>query len=112
MILFIKILSLFLGVTVIAKTYIDFKKSHEGLTMFLFWTIAWLFIMYAAIQPGKIYQFMQNFSEENIGLGTFGGIAFVFLFYITYRVYNKANRLEQKIRLVVTKIGLKDIEKK
>lgn len=111
MIIFIKILSLFLGITVIAKTYIDFKRRHEGLTMLFFWTIAWLLIMYAAIQPGKIYQLMQNFSKDNIGLGTFGGIAFVFLFYLVYRIYTKANRLEQKMHDMVMKLGLKDIEK-
>lgn len=112
MIILIKILSLFLGVTVISKTYLDFKKGRENIIMFLFWTIAWILIMYAAIQPGKIYSLMQNFSKENIGIGTFGGVAFVFLFFVTYRVYTKANRLEQKIHDIVMRIGLKDIEEK
>lgn len=110
-ILLIKILSLFLGITVISKTYLDYKKKQEGLAMFLFWSIAWIVIIYAAIVPEQIYKVMQNFSKQNIGTGTFVGIAFMFLFFVTYRVYTKANRLEQKIKDVVTKIGLKEIEK-
>lgn len=112
MIILIKILSLVLGVAVIFKTYYSYKKKEEGLVTFLFWSIAWLVIMYAAVFPDKVYSLMQEFSSENIGIGTFAGIAFVFLFFVTYRVYMKADRLERQIRDMVTRLGLKDVEKK
>jgi hypothetical protein len=112
MIILTKVITILLALTVISKTYLDFKKKQENIAVFLFWAIAWLFIMYAAIQPGKIYSLMQKFSKDNIGIGTFVGIAFIFLFYITYRVYIKANRLERKLHDMVMKLGLKDIEKK
>ena len=111
MIILVKLICLFLGLTVIAKTYIDYKRKYESLTVFLFWTLTWIVIIYASLQPAQIYQFVQSLSRENIGLGTFGGIAFIFIFYLTYRVYIKANRLEQKLHDVVIEIGLKEIDK-
>jgi hypothetical protein len=112
MIVIIKLLSLILGLTVICKTYYGYKKHQESLATFLFWSFTWLTIIYASIEPQKIYAVMQSFNKNNIGLGTFGGIAFIFLFYVTYRVYTKANRLERKLHDIVTKLGLKEIENK
>jgi small membrane protein len=108
---FIKFLSFFLGFTVITKTYYDYKKGAETIVMLLFWTVTWLFIICAAIFPDKIYSTMQRLSKENIGIGTFVGIAFILLFFITYRIYIKANRLERKLHDLVIKLGLSNIEK-
>lgn len=110
MILFSKFLAVFLAFLVITKSFYDFRKKREGLFVFLFWIITWLFIAYVAIKPGLFYKLVNSMASENIGIGTFVGIAFVFLFYVTYRVYVKANRLEIQIREIVMKIGVKDIE--
>lgn len=110
MIIIIKLASLILGFTVILKTFYDYKKHQESLATFLFWSITWLAIIYAAIRPEQIYKLTQSFAQDNIGAGTFFGIAFIFLLFVTYRVYTKANRLEKKIRDIVMEIGLKDIE--
>lgn len=112
LIYFIKFICLFLGFTVITKTYYDYKKGSEGTTMLLFWTIAWLAVIYSAIDPGRVYRLAQHFSSSNVGVGTFVGVAFVFLFFLTYRVYVKANRLEKKLRDMVIKLGLNGMEKK
>ena len=110
MIIFTKIVSILLALLVISKTYLDYKKKREGLTMFLFWSITWVAIVYVAIKPSIFYKFATSLSNKDVGMGTFVGLAFVFLFYITYRVYVKANRLEQKLKDIVMKIGIKDID--
>ncbi|MEI8061170.1 MAG: DUF2304 domain-containing protein [Candidatus Berkelbacteria bacterium] len=112
MIIITKIIAILLALMVISKTFSDYKKHRESLTMFLFWTLAWLFIAYVALRPTIFYTFVTKMSDEHIGSGTFVGIAFIFLFFITYRVYIKANRLEQQIRDIVMKIGIKDIDDK
>lgn len=110
MIILTKAISLFFAIIVISKTYLDYKKKRESLTMLFFWTITWIGIVYVAINPEVLIRFSQKVGEPNTGIGTFLGLAFIFLFFITYRVYVKANRLEQKIKDIVIKIGIKDID--
>lgn len=110
MILFTKFFAIVLAIMVISKTFYDYKKRQESLFSFLFWTFAWLFIVYISLVPSIFYKFVANMASENIGLGTFVGIAFIFIFFITYRIYIKANRLERQIKEIVMKIGIKDIE--
>lgn len=110
MIAFVKIISFLLGLMVISKTYLDYKKKSESLFMFLFWTLAWIGIIVISLFPEIIDQALQISKAQKIGTGTFLGIAIVFLFFIIYRVYIKANRLEKKIHDMVMKLGLKDID--
>lgn len=109
MIIFTKIFAVILAVTVITKAFHDYKKKQENIVMFLFWTIAWILIAYVALKPSLFYTFVTHLSNESIGMGTFVGIAFIFLFFIVYRVYIKANRLERQIKDIVMKIGIQDI---
>jgi len=110
MIIFTKIFAILLALTVITKTFYDYKKKREILSTFAFWTIAWVLIVYVALKPTLFYNLLSSMANENIGIGTFVGVAFIFLFYITYRVYIKANRLERQIKDIVMRIGIKDIE--
>jgi len=110
MIAFVKIISLVLGLMVISKTYLDYKKKNESFFMFIFWTVAWIGIIIVSLFPELINEALEISSAQKIGTGTFLGIALVFLFFIIYRVYIKANRLEKKIHDMVMKLGLKDID--
>jgi hypothetical protein len=110
MIIFTKIIAIVIGLTVLTKTYHDFKKHYESLTMLLFWFIIWITIIAAALLPDFFVNLATRISGNGVGVGTFAGIAFIFLLFITYRVYTKANRLENKIHDMVMKLGLKDIE--
>lgn len=109
MLIFSRIFAIFLALLVITKTYYDYKKRLDSLSTLLFWSIAWIAIVYVAIMPGFFYKFVQKMSNENVGIGTFVGVAFVFLFFVTYRVYTKANRIERQIHDMVMRLGLKDI---
>lgn len=110
MIAFVKIISLVLGLMVISKTYLDYKKKNESFFMFFFWTVAWIGIIIVSLFPEIIVAALQVSKEQQIGTGTFLGVAIVFLFFVIYRVYIKANRLEKKIHDMVMKLGLKDID--
>lgn len=103
-------IAIFFTVLVITKTFYDFRKHQESLAMFLFWSITWLGIAYVAIMPGVFYVFIQNMADENVGIGTFVGTAFIFLFFITYRIYVKANRIEKQIHNLVMKLGIGEIK--
>jgi hypothetical protein len=109
MIILAKIFSVILGLTVVTKTYYDFKKGNENIVMFSFWIITWISIMVISIDPNLVVTIANRIGDNGVGIGTFLGIAFVFLFYVTYRIYAKANRLERTLRDLVIKIGLKDL---
>lgn len=110
MISFVKIISLILGLMVISKTYLDYKKRNESLVMFLFWTLAWIIIIAISLFPEIIDEALQLSKAQRIGTGTFLGIAIVFLFFVIYRVYIKANRLEKKIHDIAIKLALKELD--
>ena len=109
MIILTKLFAYFLALLVICKTIYDYKKKKESFIMLMFWSLTWIGICYVATFPSIFYKFATSLSNQNIGSGTLVGLALIFLFYITYRVYAKANRLEQKIRDIVLRIGIKDI---
>lgn len=111
MIIFTKIIAIIIGLMVVSKTYYDFKKHYESLTMFIFWSVTWLVIIAAAVLPDFFLRLAEKVSGNGVGLGTFAGVAFIFLLFVTYRVYTKANRLEKKMHDMVMKLGLKEIEK-
>jgi len=112
MIIITKIIAILLALMVISKSFYDYKRKRESFVTFMFWSLAWVFIVYVALVPKIFYSFATKLADQNIGIGTFVGLAFIFLFYITYRVYMKAHRLEQQIRDIVMRIGIKDIEEK
>ncbi|MFA6963147.1 MAG: DUF2304 domain-containing protein [Patescibacteria group bacterium] len=111
MVIIAKILSMVIGIVVITKTFHDFRKKKENLIMSLFWIFTWLAVMVLAIFPPIIDEINRAIGGNDSGLNTFFGAAFVFLFFVTYRIYIKAHRLERQIHRMVMKIGLKDFEK-
>jgi hypothetical protein len=97
--------------TVLSKSYLDYKKKKETLIMFSFWLITWTGILLFALYPSLFFTIGDKVKSQGIGYGTMLGLIFMFLFFVTYRVYVKAHRLERQLRDLVMKMGLKDIEK-
>ena len=109
MIIFAKSLSIVLGLVVISKAYLDFKKKNDSIFMFVFWVITWMVVIIFSLFPFLINEINQLIGAEGSGVNTFIGTAFVFLLFVTYRVYTKANRLEKQIHEMVMEIGLRDV---
>jgi hypothetical protein len=83
-----------------------------GLTVFLFWTIAWLGIIVISVYPKMIERISVLIGENDSGLTAFFAISFVFVFFVVYQVYTKANRLEKMISEIVIKLGIRDLDDK
>lgn len=98
---------------VISKTYHDFKKGKESVTMFLFWTIAWAGIITISLFPEIVSDLLTLSQGQKIGTGTFLGMSIIFLFFVIYRVYIKADRIEKNLTEIVRQIATKlDTEEK
>ncbi|MEI8143288.1 MAG: DUF2304 family protein [Candidatus Berkelbacteria bacterium] len=106
----VRIIAIILSLVSITKTYYDLKKHTESITMFIFWLLVWGAVIVAALFPINIMQIAANIGQKGIGIGTFLGLVLVFLLFVIYRVYVKANRIEKQVRDMVMKLGLKDVE--
>jgi len=108
-IIFTKIFSLVLAVVVISRSISDFRSRKESLIMAIFWSAIWLAIAVLAFYP-QLIDIIADRLDNRTGIGTFNGIALVFIMFVCYRIYAKAHRVEQGLRKVATKIGLKDFK--
>ncbi|OQA51816.1 MAG: hypothetical protein BWY43_00794 [candidate division WS2 bacterium ADurb.Bin280] len=109
-ILFTKFFSLILAIIVISRSISDFRSKKESLIMAVFWSMVWLAITILAFYPQLIDIIIVKL-DNGTGIGTFNGIALVFIMFICYRIYAKAHRVEQGLRKIATQVGLKDFEK-
>lgn len=105
-------LSAFLAVLVVTKSYTDFRRGKESRSMFLFWTIAWIAILLVAFFPNKIDEISFRFGGRGTGVGKFLGMALVFVFFVVYRIYVKADRIERMFQRFVKEQALKDLDLK
>lgn len=112
MTIIVRIISVVIGIVVISKVYLDYKKRDTGLAVFLFWTMAWLAIIVISIYPLMISKISGLIGENDSGLTAFFAISFVFIFFVVYRVYMKTSRLEKMISELVIKLGIRDLDDK
>ncbi|TSC92878.1 MAG: hypothetical protein CEN89_396 [Candidatus Berkelbacteria bacterium Licking1014_7] len=112
MIFFIQAISAFLAGLVISKSWNDFRRGREALSVFIFWVIAWGLIVLLAFFPILVDKITFALGGQIIGMGRIFGIALVFVFFVVYRVYLKSDRVETELNELVRKIALKKISRK
>lgn len=101
----IKYVALILTLLVVTKSYLAYRARQESITMFLFWSLTWIGIIAIAFYPEII---SRVFGERRLGVGSFLGMALVFVYYVLYRVYVKADRLEKQLHDIVRGLALKE----
>lgn len=109
--LLIKAVTIFIALFAISKSYIDYRKRQESLTMFIFWLIVWLGSAVIVVYPLLIDQIVNYTRDRTVTLGSLIGLAFIFILYIIYRIYTKAARIEYQQAELVRKLGLKEVAK-
>ena len=97
-----------LAAVAISKSYVDFKARRESLQIFLFWVLAWVTIVVVALFPSIVDFLLNSFGGGRAGLGTFFGMALVFLFFVVYRMYVKIERIDQKVTKAVQELALRE----
>ncbi len=102
-----QIFSVLLALIVISKSYVDFRARIESLSMFLFWVVTWALIVTVALFP-SVVDFLLGFSGGRVGLGTFFGMAIVFLYFVVYRIYVKLERIEQNLTKAIQELALRE----
>jgi hypothetical protein len=112
MLIIAKIFATILAILVIARSFTDFKNKKESLTMTIFWVAVWLVIMILAFWPVLIDDLIYVLGGQRTGLGTVFGMAIVFVLFVNYRIYIKANRVEKAMDKMARQLALSNLEKK
>lgn len=105
-----KVIALIFAIIVISKSIVDYKNKEESLTMTSFWSLIWLAIGIIALFPTIIDKLITLLGGNRTGLGTIFGMAFVFVTYVSYRIYVKCQRVENKLAKIVSALALKDVK--
>ena len=103
-----KIFSLILAIVAVSKSYVDFRARLESLSMFLFWLATWTAIVAVALRPSLVDLLLSSSVTGRAGLGTFFGMALVFLYFVVYRIYVKIERIEQKLTKAIQELALRE----
>lgn len=104
-----RVLATLFALLVISKTLLSFRQRKESLIMTLFWIVSWLAIIAITFYPTVLDQV---FGKQRIGIGTLLGIGMVFLYFIIYRIYIKADRVEKQIAELISQLAVREIKKK
>lgn len=103
-----QIFSVLLAAVSISKSYVDFKARAESLQMFLFWVFTWMLIVIVSLFPSIIDWMLSFGTGGRAGLGTFFGMALVFLFFVVYRIYVRLERIQQSLVQTIQELALRD----
>ena len=101
-----------LALIVLANSYDDYRRGKESLQIFLFWAVTALGILFLTLFPHLIDLVMGSLGGQRTGVGTIFGLGLVFLFYLSYRIFVKADRVERDITKLTQDLALKDLKKK
>ncbi len=100
-----------LALVVLANSYDDYRRGRESLQIFLLWAVAAAGILVVTLFPQVIDWAMATAGGQRTGLGTVFGLGLVFLFYLSYRIFVKADRVERELTNLVRKIALENLKK-
>ena len=110
MLIIAKIFASLFALLVIARSITDYKNKKESLTMTVFWVVIWFAISVFAFFPHVVDFLIKFLGGDKTGLGTIFGMAIIFVLFICYRIYIKANRIEKKLETMVRQYALLSFE--
>jgi len=110
MIIFAKILSAVFALIVLSRSIVDYRDKKESLQMTIFWIVVWLAITAIAFFPFLVSEAINLFGGNRTGLGTVFGMGLVFVMFIAYRIYVKANRIEKHVAKLAREVALGELK--
>jgi hypothetical protein len=76
--------------------------------MTAFWSITWIIITVVAFFPSVVDRVLRA-TDARGGSGTILSVAFVFIYFVVYRVYAKADRTEKQLNKLIRDLALKNM---
>jgi len=111
MITFAQAFTAFFAALVVTKSYADLKRGRENIVMFLFWVCSWAVIIFVAMYPAVVdLIFIKLSGGTNNNIATALAMGLTFVFFIIYRLYIKADRVEKTLHKLVSELAIKEQE--
>ncbi|RMF55958.1 DUF2304 family protein [Candidatus Woesearchaeota archaeon] len=107
----IQIIGILFGVFAFSRVVIRFKDNDITKNEFVIWSVIWLLIILVAFVPG-ITGFFSKLFGVGRGIDFMVYMSIIFLFYMTFRVYIKLEKIEQDITGIVREVALNKKNKK
>ncbi|MCX6809779.1 MAG: DUF2304 family protein [Candidatus Berkelbacteria bacterium] len=111
MIIVARILATIFALIVVSRSMADYKNKKESPQMTIFWVIVWLVIAGIAFFPSLVETAIRVLGGNRSGLGTVFGMGLVFIMFVSYRIYIKANRVEKKLNEISRQFALLSLDK-
>ncbi len=103
-----KIVATALGALAISSSYANWRHRREPTLLFAFWTVVWLMTITVAIYPPIVDFFLKKSDSGRAGLGTIFGLGLVFLLFICYKLFAKAERVERQLNELISALAVRE----
>lgn len=110
MIIIARILATVFAIIVLSRSIVDYRNRKESAQMTIFWVVVWLAIAIIAFFPSTVDTAIRLFGGDKTGLGTVFGMGIIFVMFVCYRIYVKANRIEKNLNELTRKFALVSID--
>jgi len=104
-----KILAITFALLVVSKSILSYRQGKESFILTVFWSITWVAIALLALYPSLLTALI---GPNRAGVGTVLGVGLIFLYFVLYRVYVKADRVERELQSLIQKLALRDLDEK
>ncbi len=109
MIIIARVLATVFALIVLSRSIVDYRNRKESFQMTVFWIIVWLAIAIIAFFPSTVDTAIRLFGGNKTGLGTVFGMGLVFIMFVSYRIYVKANRIEKNLNELSRNFALQTV---
>ncbi len=104
----VKVIVTLFSLFVLIKSYDEYRRRREPWPVFLFWLAVWSSVLVFAYFPRIADWLRINILGPQAGVGTVIGVAIVFLLFLSYRIYLKAERLERDLNDLTSDLALRE----
>lgn len=106
----IQFLLIIFALFVINKVILNFRKRKISLGGLLFWLALWTAISVVDLMPGTTL-FLARILGVSRGTDVAVYLAIALLFYLTFKIFIKLEKIESDITVIVKEIALRDKNK-
>lgn len=96
----------------ISRSWLRLKKGNESVFEFIFWIFVWCGVVFIMFFRDFVDMIALRFFDVGRGIDLIVYMSIVALFYLIFRLYSKAEILEQDITKLTRTLAIKESKEK